>query len=59
MTYLFKKSKCSQKAMAGKLNIGLARAKEIIADLGYKKSVCLMRPHQLMPKMKTAKLEAC
>jgi hypothetical protein len=45
--------------MARKLNIGLARAKEITADLGYKKSVRSMRPHQLMPKMKTANMEEC
>lgn len=34
-----RKSKCSQKAIAGKLNIGLATAMEITADLGYKKCV--------------------
>jgi hypothetical protein len=34
----------SLKAITGELNIGLARAKEIIAALGYKKRVCSMRP---------------
>jgi hypothetical protein len=36
------KSKCSQKAIAGKLKIDLATAKDITAGLGYRKGVCSM-----------------
>jgi len=41
------------------LNIGLANVNEITAGMGYKVVCAQWVPHQLMPNMKTARLEVC
>jgi len=42
-----------------KLNIGLANVNEITAGMVYKVVCAQWVPHQLMPNMKTSRMEVC